>query len=35
MPTSRFLTCEDYREIPYWFGVNRCVQTIIAGVAVG
>ncbi|MBI1741010.1 MAG: imidazolonepropionase [Acidobacteriales bacterium] len=24
---------EDYREIPYWFGVNRCVQTIIGGVA--
>ena len=23
----------DYREIPYWFGVNRCVQTIISGVA--
>ena len=23
----------DYREIPYWFGVNRCVQTIIGGVA--
>jgi imidazolonepropionase len=22
----------DYREIPYWFGVTRCVQTIIAGV---
>src|SRR6266404_8605541 len=21
----------DYREIPYWFGVNRCVQTIIGG----
>ena len=25
----------DYREIPYWFGVNRCVQTIIGGVALG
>jgi imidazolonepropionase len=23
----------DYREIPYWFGLNRCVQTIIGGVA--
>jgi imidazolonepropionase len=23
----------DYREIPYWFGANRCVQTIIGGVA--
>jgi imidazolonepropionase len=23
----------DYREIPYWFGVNRCVQTVIGGVA--
>ena len=22
----------DYREIPYWFGVNRCALTIIAGV---
>jgi imidazolonepropionase len=22
----------NYREIPYWFGVNRCVQTIIGGV---
>jgi imidazolonepropionase len=22
----------DYREIPYWFGVNRCVRTIINGV---
>jgi imidazolonepropionase len=21
----------DYREIPYWFGVNRCVQTIVGG----
>jgi imidazolonepropionase len=25
----------DYREIPYWFGVNRCAQTVIGGVAVG
>ncbi|HWZ82206.1 MAG TPA: imidazolonepropionase [Terriglobales bacterium] len=23
----------NYKEIPYWFGVNRCVQTIIGGVA--
>jgi imidazolonepropionase len=23
----------DYREIPYWFGVNRCVLTIMNGVA--
>lgn len=23
----------DYREIAYWFGVNRCVQTMIGGVA--
>jgi len=23
----------NYREIPYWFGVNRCVQTIIGGLA--
>ena len=22
---------EDYREIPYWFGVNRCELTIISG----
>jgi imidazolonepropionase len=22
----------NYMEIPYWFGVNRCVQTIIGGV---
>jgi len=21
----------DYREIPYWFGMNRCVLTIING----
>jgi len=25
----------DYREIPYWFGVNRCVLTILNGVATG
>jgi imidazolonepropionase len=24
----------DYREIPYWFGTNRCVQTIVGGVAI-
>ena len=23
---------EDYREIPYWFGANRCVLTIMNGV---
>jgi imidazolonepropionase len=23
---------EDYREIPYWFGVNRCQTTILNGV---
>ena len=22
----------NYKEIPYWFGVNRCAQTIIGGV---
>jgi imidazolonepropionase len=22
----------NYKEIPYWFGMNRCVQTIIGGV---
>ncbi len=26
---------EDYREIPYWFGVNRCVMTIANGVPLG
>ncbi len=25
----------DYREIPYWFGVNRCVLTVANGVANG
>jgi imidazolonepropionase len=25
----------DYREIPYWFGVNRCVLTIMNGVPSG
>jgi imidazolonepropionase len=24
---------EDYREIPYWFGANRCVATVLNGVA--
>ena len=23
----------DYREIPYWFGANRCVMTVMNGVA--
>jgi imidazolonepropionase len=23
---------EDYREIPYWFGVNRCERTVMNGV---
>ena len=23
----------DYREIPYWFGVNRCVTTVLNGTA--
>jgi imidazolonepropionase len=23
---------DDYREIPYWFGVNRCALTVINGV---
>jgi imidazolonepropionase len=22
---------EDYREIPYWFGVNRCKMTVLSG----
>ncbi len=26
---------DDYREIPYWFGVNHCVLTIMNGEAVG
>ena len=25
----------DYREIPYWFGANRCVMTIMNGVPSG
>ncbi len=24
---------EDYREIPYWFGENRCARTILGGIA--
>ena len=23
---------EDYREIPYWFGVNRCAATVLNGI---
>jgi len=26
---------KDYREIPYWFGANRCVLTVANGVADG
>ncbi len=26
---------EDYRELPYWFGVNRCALTIANGVPFG
>jgi len=25
----------DYREIPYWFGANRCALTIMNGVPSG
>jgi imidazolonepropionase len=25
----------DYREVPYWFGDNRCVMTIMNGVPIG
>ena len=25
---------EDYREVPYWFGVNRCALTIANGVPI-
>jgi imidazolonepropionase len=25
---------KDYREIPYWFGVNRCVMSIANGIVV-
>ena len=24
---------EDYREIPYWFGANRCAMTVMNGAA--
>jgi imidazolonepropionase-like amidohydrolase len=24
----------DYREIPYWFGANRCELTIMNGVPI-
>jgi len=24
---------KDYREIPYWFGANRCAATVLSGVA--
>jgi imidazolonepropionase len=23
---------DDYREIPYWFGANRCAMTVLNGV---
>ncbi len=23
---------QDYREVPYWFGANRCAMTVMAGV---
>jgi imidazolonepropionase len=26
---------QDYREIPYWFGANRCTRTILNGVIAG
>jgi imidazolonepropionase len=26
---------EDYRELPYWFGVNRCQLTVMSGVPSG
>jgi imidazolonepropionase len=26
---------EDYREIPYWFGTNRCAATVLNGYLVG
>jgi imidazolonepropionase len=26
---------EDYREIPYWFGANRCAGTVLNGVVSG
>lgn len=27
-------TVDDYREIPYWFGANRCTMTIANGIVV-
>jgi hypothetical protein len=26
---------EDYREIAYWFGANRCALTVLNGVVNG
>jgi len=26
---------KDYREIPYWFGANRCCMTVLNGVLLG
>jgi imidazolonepropionase len=26
---------EDYREIPYWFGVDRCATTVLSGLLIG
>jgi imidazolonepropionase len=26
---------EDYREIPYWFGANRCAMTVMGGTIAG
>jgi imidazolonepropionase len=26
---------DDYREIPYWFGMNRCTLTIVGGLPLG
>jgi imidazolonepropionase len=28
-------TVEDYREIPYWFGANRCSMTVMNGTVAG
>jgi imidazolonepropionase len=25
---------EDYREIPYWFGINRCLMTTMNGTVI-
>jgi imidazolonepropionase len=25
---------EDYREIPYWFGANRCAMTLVGGAVI-